>query len=119
MVRLATIEKENIPLSLHSDAPMAPSDPLLLAWSAATRITNSGNVVRPDLALSRDAALRGITIEAAYSWGQEQNLGSIKTGKIANFTILEQDPYKVELKNLKDIPIYGTVFEGKLFPIDK
>ncbi|MEC6907663.1 amidohydrolase [Photobacterium piscicola] len=119
MVRLATIEKENIPVSLHSDAPMAPSDPLLLAWSAATRITNSGNVVRPDLALSRDAALRGITIEAAYSWGQEQNLGSIKTGKIANFTILEQDPYKVELKNLKDIPIYGTVFEGKLFPIDK
>ncbi|MEC6798477.1 amidohydrolase [Photobacterium sp. S4TG1] len=119
MVRLATIEKENIPVSLHSDAPMAPSDPLLLAWSAATRITNSGNVVRPDLALSRDAALRGITIEAAYSWGQEQNLGSIKTGKIANFTILEQDPYKVELKKLKDIPIYGTVFEGKLFPIDK
>ncbi|WP_394167503.1 amidohydrolase [Photobacterium piscicola] len=119
MVRLATIEKENISVSLHSDAPMAPSDPLLLAWSAATRITNSGNVVRPDLALSRDAALRGITIEAAYSWGQEQNLGSIKTGKIANFTILEQDPYKVELKNLKDIPIYGTVFEGKLFPIDK
>ncbi|PSW41725.1 hypothetical protein CTM70_06205 [Photobacterium phosphoreum] len=40
-------------------------------------------------------------------------------GKIANFTILEQDPYKVELKKLKDIPIYGTVFEGKLFPIDK
>ncbi len=41
MVRLATIEKEKIPVSLHSDAPMAPSDPLLLAWSAATRITNS------------------------------------------------------------------------------
>ncbi len=119
MVRLATIEKQGIPVSLHSDAPMAPSDPLLLAWSAATRISNEGNVIRPDLALSRDAALRGITIEAAYSWGQEETLGSIKTGKIANFTILEQDPYKVEIKTLKDIPIYGTVFEGKLFPIDK
>ncbi|PSV30056.1 hydrolase [Photobacterium sp. GB-27] len=119
MVRLATIEKQEIPVSLHSDAPMAPSDPLLLAWSAATRISNEGNVIRPDLALSRDAALRGITIEAAYSWGQEETLGSIRTGKIANFTILEQDPYKVEIKTLKDIPIYGTVFEGKLFPIDK
>ena len=30
MVRLATIEKQGIPVSLHSDAPMAPSDPLLL-----------------------------------------------------------------------------------------
>ncbi|MCG3862691.1 MULTISPECIES: amidohydrolase [unclassified Photobacterium] len=119
MVRLATIEKEGIPVSLHSDAPMAPSDPLLLAWSAATRMTNEGNVIRPDLALSRDAALRGITIEAAYSWGEEETLGSIKTGKIANFTILEQDPYKVDIKTLKDLPIYGTVFEGKLFPIDK
>ncbi len=98
---------------------MAPSDPLLLAWSAATRITNEGTVVRPDLALSRDAALRGITIEAAYSWGQEDRLGSIKTGKVANFTIPEQDPYKVDVKKLKDIPIYGTVFEGKVFPIDK
>ncbi len=119
MVRLGTIEKEGISVSLHSDAPMAPSDPLLLAWSAATRITNEGTVVRPDLVLSRDAALRGITIEAAYSWGEEDRLGSIKTGKVANFTILEQDPYKVDLKKLKDIPIYGTVFEGKVFPIDK
>ncbi|WP_208733173.1 amidohydrolase [Vibrio ouci] len=119
MVRLATIEKEGIPVSLHSDMPMAPSDPLLLAWSAVTRQTNEGKVLRPDLALSLDAALRGITIEAAYSWGMEDTLGSIEVGKKANFTILEQDPYKVDINKLKDIPIYATVFESKLFPIDK
>lgn len=119
MVRLATIEKEGIPVSLHSDMPMAPSDPLLLAWSAVTRQTNQGQVLRPDLALSLDAALRGITIEAAYSWGMEESLGSIEVGKVANFTVLEQDPYKVDVNNLKDIPIYATVFESKLFPIDK
>ncbi|BBM67165.1 hypothetical protein VA249_38110 [Vibrio alfacsensis] len=119
MVRLATIEKENIPVSLHSDMPMAPADPLLLAWSAATRQTNSGKVLREDLALSREAALKGITIEAAYSWGMEDTLGSIEVGKIANFTVLEQDPYKVDINKLKDIPIYATVFESKLFPIDQ
>ena len=119
MVRLATIEKEKIPVSLHSDLPMAPSDPLFLAWSAVTRQTNEGNVIRPDLALSREAALKGITIEAAYSWGKEDKLGSIKIGKIANFTILEENPYKVKLNQLKDISIYGTVFEGKVFPIIK
>lgn len=119
MVRLATIEKEGIPVSLHSDMPMAPSDPLLLAWSAVTRQTNQGQVLRPDLALSLDAALRGITIEAAYSWGMEDSLGSIEVGKVANFTILDQDPYKVDVHNLKDIPVYATVFESKLFPIDK
>jgi predicted amidohydrolase YtcJ len=119
MVRLATIEKEGIPVSLHSDMPMAPSDPLLLAWSAVTRQTNEGKVLRPDLALSLDAALRGITIEPAYSWGMEDTLGSIEVGKKANFTILEQDPYKVDVNQLKDISIYATVFESKLFPIDK
>ncbi|BCN26524.1 amidohydrolase [Vibrio alfacsensis] len=119
MVRLATIEKENIPVSLHSDMPMAPADPLFLAWSAATRQTNSGKVLREDLALSREAALKGITIEAAYSWGMEDTLGSIEVGKIANFTVLEQDPYQVDINKLKDIPIYATVFESKLFPIDQ
>ncbi|MUH97439.1 amidohydrolase family protein [Aliivibrio fischeri] len=119
MVRLASVEKEDISVSLHSDLPMAPSDPLFLAWSAATRQTNEGSVLRPDLVLSREAALKAITIDAAYSWQQEDNLGSIKVGKVANFTILEQDPYEVDLNKLKDIPIYATVFESKLFPIDK
>ncbi|EGA65522.1 amidohydrolase [Vibrio brasiliensis] len=119
MVRLATIEKEGIPVSLHSDMPMAPSDPLLLAWSAVTRQTNQGQVLRPDLALSLDGALRGITIEAAYSWGMEDSLGSIEVGKVANFTVLDQDPYKVDVNTLKDIPVYATVFESKLFPVDK
>ena len=119
MVRLATIEKEKISISLHSDMPMAPSAPLFLAWSAVTRKSNSGTVLRPDLALSLDAALRAITIDAAYSWRMEDSLGSIKVGKIANFTILEENPYKVDVNKLKDIAIYGTVFQGELFPIKK
>jgi len=38
---------------------------------------------------------------------------------LANFTILEENPYTVDINQLKDIPIYGTVFEGILFPIKK
>jgi predicted amidohydrolase YtcJ len=76
-------------------------------------------VLRKDLALSREAALKGITIEAAYSWGMEDTLGSIEVGKVANFTVLEEDPYKIDINKLKDVPIYATVFESKLFPIDK
>lgn len=125
MVRLAPAEKLGIPISVHSDMPIAPEDPLFLAWSAATRHTNEWteksppgeDTLRPDLALSRDAALRAITIEAAYSWRMEDSLGSIKPNKIANFTILEENPYEVDLDRLKDIEVYGTVFEGRLFPV--
>lgn len=119
MVRLGTVEKAGISVSLHSDMPMAPADPLFLAWSAATRDTNEGNTLRPDLALSRHAALRAITIDAAYSWRMEDSLGSIKPGKIANFTILQKNPYDVTLDKLKDIPVYATVFEGELFPVSQ
>jgi adenine deaminase len=69
------------------------------------------------MSLIQTQALRAVTIEAAYSWRKEGQIGSIAPGKIANFTVLEQDPYKVNPKTLKDVPIWGTVFEGRLFPI--
>ncbi|OIQ36934.1 MAG: hydrolase [Bacteroidetes bacterium MedPE-SWsnd-G1] len=119
MVRSASVEKLGIPYSLHSDLPMAPADPLYLAWCAITRETLNGNHPRPDLRLSLHQALRGITIDAAQSWRMENELGSIKNGKIANFTILKNNPYKVEVEKLKDIEVLGTVFEGKHFPIIK
>ena len=71
---------------------------------------------RPDLALSIHGAMRGITIEAAYSWRMEDSIGSIKKDKIANFTIIDKNPYKVAPDALKDIKVWGTVFEGELFP---
>lgn len=117
MVRNASIIKQTPHLSFHSDLPMAPSDPLYLAWSGVNRITPSGRVVAPEQRISVDVALRAITIEAAYSWRKEDLIGSITPGKIANFTVLDQDPYTVDPKSLKDIPVWGTVFEGNVFPV--
>ncbi|MBL7982549.1 MAG: amidohydrolase [Flavobacteriales bacterium] len=117
MVRLGPAEDLGMHISLHSDLPMGPADPLYLAWCAVTRTTHEGHVVRPDLAVSRHTALRAITIEAAYSWRMEEELGSIKAGKKANFTVLEKNPYRVSIAELKDIPVQATVFEGRLFPV--
>jgi len=117
MVRANSVVRRNIPLSYHSDLPMGPSAPLFLAWAGVNRITPSGRVAGPEQRISVEEALRAITIEAAYSWGKEDQIGSIAPGKIANFTVLDQDPYEVAPANLKDIPIWGTMFEGRLFPI--
>jgi predicted amidohydrolase YtcJ len=96
---------------------MGPAAPLYLAWCGVNRITNEGHVAGPGQCVSVEAGLRAITIEAAYSWRREDSLGSIAPGKIANFTVLEEDPYAVPSEGLKDIVIWGTVFEGRLFPI--
>lgn len=113
----ASVLRLGIPLSLHSDLPLAPADPLFLAWAAVNRITLLDQVAGEDQKIAVDAALRGVTIEAAYSLRKEYDLGSISTGKIANMTVLEKDPYEVKPEKLRDIGVWGTVFEGKAFPV--
>lgn len=117
MVRLAPVEKLGGHVSLHSDMPIAPSDPLFLAWTATTRQTHQGNHPRPDLALSLHGAMKAITIDAAHSWRMEDTLGSIEVGKTANFTILAQNPYREGAEKLRDIAVQGTVFEGVHYPL--
>lgn len=62
-------------------------------------------------------ALRTVAIEAAYSWRLESELGSITPGKLANFTVLADDPYAVNPLRLKDIEVLGTVCEGRWQPV--
>lgn len=117
MVRAASVLNNKMSLSYHSDLPMGPSDPLYLAWAGVNRVTPSGRVAGPSQRIPVDAALRAITIDAAYSWRKEDQIGSIAPGKIANFTVLEKDPYEVRAMELKDVPVWGTVFEGRVFPV--
>jgi predicted amidohydrolase YtcJ len=116
MVRAASVLRRGIPLSLHSDLPMGPAEPLRLASFAVNRRTAGGRVAGPDQRITVHDALRAITIEAAYSWRLEHELGSITPGKAANFTVLAQDPYAIDPEHLGDIPILGTVFGGCWFP---
>jgi len=95
---------------------MGPSAPLNFVWCAVNRVTPTGRVAGPEQRISVEDALRAVTIESAYSWRKENEMGSIAPGKIANFTVLEQDPLAVEPMKLNDIPIWGTVFEGRIFP---
>lgn len=116
MVRSNSLLKNNVSLSLHSDTPMAPASPLTLAWCAVNRLTTSGKVAGPEERISVKDALKAVTINAAYVLQKEKEIGSIAVGKIADFTILEQDPLAIDPKQLKDIPVWGNVFEGKIYP---
>jgi predicted amidohydrolase YtcJ len=44
-------------------------------------------------------------------------VGSIEPGKAADFVVLESDPYEVPPTDLATIGIWGTVFEGAVFPV--
>lgn len=116
MVRLGEVAAADISFSLHSDMPMAPGSPLFLMWSAVNRITWKGNVAGPEQRITPEQALRAVTIEAAYSLQQENHVGSIEVGKLANFTVLEDNPLTVAPMDIKDIGVWGTVHEGRVLP---
>ena len=117
MVRLGSLERHGVPFALHSDSPMAPLSPLTLAFNATNRVTINGNLSAPQERISLDAALRAITIDAAWIMGWENEIGSIRAGKKADFTVLTADPYHVGAKGLRDIEVWGTVFEGEVYPV--
>lgn len=116
MVPLKDAERAGMSISFHSDMPMAPAKPLQLIWAAVNRFTAEGPVMGEDQRVGIDLALRAMTIEAAYSIRLEAEVGSITPGKYANFAILEQSPYAVAPAALKEIPIWGTVLEGRVQP---
>ena len=106
-----------MPFSFHSDFPMAPAQPLLLALVAMNRIASDGKVWGPEQRVPLELVLRAITIEGARSLGLEDEIGSIEVGKRAGLTVLETDPYDVPTEEIAGIPIWGTMFEGRLHPL--
>ena len=112
MVRARDVLNAGIPLSYHSDLPIAPADPLALASFGVNRTTASGRVAGPEQCVSVHEALRAITIESAYSWREEHSLGSISVGKWANLTVLDADPYEVDPRELGAIGISAVIHHG-------
>jgi predicted amidohydrolase YtcJ len=95
---------------------MAPADPLYLMWCGVNRVTTSGRVAGANQKVSREGALKAVTSEAAYSLKVEDQMGSITPGKLANFTILSDNPVTCDAKVIKDIKVWGTVVEGRKQP---
>lgn len=112
----ATAIRLGVPFAIHSDAPVTPLGPLFTAWCAVNRLTSSGYLLGPKERISVADALRAITLGAAYSLKMDQEIGSIETGKRADFAVLEEDPTAVAPIDLRDVPVWGTVLGGKVFP---
>ena len=94
---------------------MAPAQPRFLMHCGVNRTTQSGRVATPEQCVSREGALKAITIEAAHSLQLEKEAGSIVPGKLANFTILADNPVTCDAAVIKDITVWGTIHEGRVF----
>ena len=115
----ATARRLGVPFAIHSDAPVTPLGPLFTAWCAVNRLTASGAVLGAAECIPVEAALYAITQGAAYTMKLDHQIGSIEVGKRADFAVLEADPLAVPARELKDVPVWGTVLGGRVFAADQ
>jgi adenine deaminase len=99
--------------------PMAPGQPLFLMHCGVNRITQSGRIAGENQRVSREGALRAVTLDAAHSLQMEKEVGSIIPGKLANFTILADNPVTCDAGTIKDIAVIGTIHEGHVFRVKR
>ena len=111
----ATALENAVPMAIHSDAPITPLGPLFTAWCAVNRLTASGRTQGESEKIGVAEALYAITLGAAYTLKLDGEVGSIETGKRADFAILDDDPESIAPENLKDVKVWGTVQDGRIF----
>jgi hypothetical protein len=110
-----TLWDAGFPLSFGSDSPgYYPVDPLRDLGTAVAHQTLSGQKVNAGEALTLQEALRSQTINAAYTGFQEQTLGSLEVGKLADLVVLGDDPLTFAPARFQELPVDVTIAGGKI-----
>ncbi len=102
-----------IPVTQTSDYPPGPFEPMMAIQSSVTRTDYTGEVWGPSQKISVEEAIKVATINGAYASYEENIKGSIEIGKLADLTILGQDPRETDPMRIIDIPVERTMVGGK------
>jgi hypothetical protein len=104
-------------LPLGSDFPVEGADPLWGIYAAVTRRDKEGwpdGGWYPDQCLTALEAVRGFTIDAAWAGFQESRLGTVETGKLADFTALDRDILRIPAGEILETRVVYTVVGGEI-----
>ena len=105
--------KENILFTFHQDTPVTIPNMFETIWCAVNRKTKEGVVLGETEQIPVLEAIKAVTINSAYQYGEENLKGSIKEGKKADLIILDKNPLKIDKDDIKNIKILETIKDGK------
>jgi len=108
--------EQNTWLTLGTDFPVEDINPLYTFYAAVARKDLKGypdEGFQMEDALSREDALRGMTIWAAKSAFEEELKGSIEAGKLADFIVLEDDIMTIEVDQIPKLKVLNTYLNGQ------
>ncbi len=108
--------KQNSWLPLGTDFPVEEINPIKTFFAAVARKDSKNfpeNGFQKENALTREQAIKGMTIWAAKAAFQEKELGSLEVGKSADFVILNQDLMTVEEHRVLETEVLETYSNGE------
>lgn len=104
-------------IPMGSDFPVESNNPMYGIYAAVTRQDHDGapdGGWYPQHRLTIREAIKGFTIWAAYAGFQEDVLGSVETGKLADFTILDRDITTIKPAEILKAKVLYTIVSGKI-----
>ena len=109
--------QSGIPIVNGTDVPVEPLNPIASFYASVSRKTLKGTPeggYEPDQKMTREQALKSYTLDAAYGAFEEKIKGSISVGKLADFTIYNQDLMTVDEGDILSTEVVMTIFDGKV-----
>ncbi len=104
--------KRGMKFTSHHDAPVAFPNSMRVLDATVTRRSRSGDIIGPDQRVNVMTALKSMTIWPAWQHFEEKSKGSIESGKLADFVILDKDPTAVDPEKIDEIKVVETIKEG-------
>ncbi|NRB63482.1 MAG: amidohydrolase [Saprospiraceae bacterium] len=103
---------KGLKITIHTDAPVALPNLMRVIWTATNRVSRSGEIIGEQERLTPYEALKSITEWSAYQHFEEDTKGTLEVGKLADLVILDTNPLKANLNDIKDITVLETIKEG-------
>jgi predicted amidohydrolase YtcJ len=103
-----------VKIAAHSDHPCAPYPPLMAIHGLVNRKTKNGKPIGQSQKITVMEALKLYTVNSAYQQFDEDKLGSIEEGKLADMVVLGEDILTIPTERIKDIPIEMTIIGGRV-----
>jgi predicted amidohydrolase YtcJ len=97
----------------NNDCPITFYSPFVQMYAAVTRKTSSGQVIGPEEAISLMEAVRLYTWNGAYLAKEEERLGSIEPGKLADLIVIDRDIFSLPPEELLETKVLMTIVDGK------
>jgi predicted amidohydrolase YtcJ len=110
-----TLLKNNVIIAGGSDSPgYWPVDPLRDIAACVSRKMRWGEVWVPEERISVSEAFAMHTTTASWVGFEENEKGSLETGKLADIAVLAEDPFQIQPEKIKDLKVEMTLVGGEV-----